>query len=157
MSMTSASRPNPEPATLRPMPFGRRSTGDVRNGIWEPLWGGRRALIEVTGTGVRISDEAGEPLDGFELLRDAFIDAVQSDDLVADGYLLPAPLQDTTGLEAEIGGDFRHDAADDGSPDAARGRRKQSPTRRADGRRGPTGCALGRLAYGVRGDRPAPA
>jgi ATP-dependent DNA ligase len=91
-------------AGLRPMPFGRRASREVLDGIWEPLWGGERVVVEITGTSVRILDEEGDPLDGFDLLRDALLAAALSDDLVVDGYLLPAPLRTTTDPDAEIGG-----------------------------------------------------
>jgi hypothetical protein len=86
------------PADLKPMPYGRANARDVRNGIWEPLWGGRRALVDVFDSEVGIRDEAGDPIEGFDLLRIALREAAQADELVLDGYLLPAPLQETTGL-----------------------------------------------------------
>jgi len=91
------------PADLRPMPYGRASIRNVRDGIWEPLWGGRRALIDVFGSEIGIRDEHGDPLEGHDLLRDAIRDAALADELVLDGYVLPAPLRDTTGAEAVIG------------------------------------------------------
>jgi len=86
------------PADLKPMPYGRANAHNVRNGIWEPLWGGRRALIDVFDGEIGIRDEDGDPLEGFDLLRPAILEAARADELVLDGYLLPAPLQDTTGL-----------------------------------------------------------
>ena len=80
------------------MPYGRANAHNVRNGIWEPLWGGRRALIDVFDGEIGIRDEDGDPLEGFDLLRPAILEAARADELVLDGYLLPAPLQDTTGL-----------------------------------------------------------
>lgn len=91
------------PADLKPMPFGRTSFRSVKNGIWEPLWGGRRVLIDVFGADVGIRDELGEPLDGFDELREAIRDAAQADELVLDGHLLPAPLRDTRGAESIAG------------------------------------------------------
>ncbi|MES2209418.1 MAG: hypothetical protein V4515_04445 [Chloroflexota bacterium] len=91
------------PADLKPMPYGRANFRSIRDGIWEPLWGGRRVLIDVFGGESRIRDEQGEPLDGYDLLRSALEDAARADELVLDGYLLPAPLRDTTGAEAVIG------------------------------------------------------
>ena len=91
------------PADLTPMPYGRASARNIRNGIWEPLWAGRRALVDILGAEVAIRDEVGDPLDGFDILRVAIREAAQADELVLDGYLLPAPLQDTTGLDSVPG------------------------------------------------------
>ena len=85
------------------MPYGRTPFRSVRDGIWEPLWGGRRVLIDAFGTDVAVRDEQGEPIDGYDLLRDAIRDASLADELVLDGYLLPAPLRDTTGAESVMG------------------------------------------------------
>jgi ATP dependent DNA ligase-like protein len=91
------------PADLTPMPYGRANARSIRNGIWEPLWGGRRTLVDVLGSEVGIRDEAGDPLEGFDLLRAAIREAAKADELVLDGYLLPAPLQDTAGLDSVPG------------------------------------------------------
>ncbi len=91
------------PADLKPMPYGRTSFRSVKDGIWEPLWAGRRVLVDVFGRDVAIRDEMGKAVEGFNLLRDALREAALADELVLDGYLLPAPLRDTTGLEAVIG------------------------------------------------------
>ena len=91
------------PADLKPMPYGRANARNVRNGIWEPLWGGRRALIDVFDVEVGIRDEDGDPVDGFDLLRAAIREAARAQELVLDGYLLPAPLQTTTGMDSVPG------------------------------------------------------
>ncbi|MBI2762150.1 MAG: hypothetical protein HYX54_00085 [Chloroflexi bacterium] len=91
------------PENLKPMPYGKVNVRSIRDGIWEPLWGGRRVLIEVLGHEVRIRDEGGEQIKGYEALRVAMADAALAEDLVLDGYLLPAPLRETTGAEAGIG------------------------------------------------------
>jgi len=93
------------PADLRPMPYGRTAARNVRNGIWEPLWGGQRALIDIFGADVRIRDQHGEALDGYDLLREAILTSARSAEMVADGYLLPAPLRDTAGATSVIGSD----------------------------------------------------
>lgn len=86
------------------MPYGTRTSfRSIRDGIWEPLWGGHRVLIHATGTEIAIRDEQGESIDGHDLLRDAMRDAVLADELVLDGYLLPAPLRDTSGAESGMG------------------------------------------------------
>lgn len=91
------------PADLKPMPYGRTQFRSIKDGIWEPLWGGRRVLINAFGSEISIRDEQGEPLEGYDLLRDAIREATLADELVLDGYLLPAPLRDTTGAESVIG------------------------------------------------------
>lgn len=92
------------PADLRPMPYGSRTNfRSIRDGIWEPLWGGRRVLIDALGTDIAIRDEQGESIEGYDLLRDAMRDAALAYELVLDGYLLPAPLRDTTGAESVMG------------------------------------------------------
>jgi ATP-dependent DNA ligase len=93
------------PADLRPMPYGRTAARNVRNGIWEPLWGGQRVLIDLFGTDVRIRDQHGDALDGYDLLREAILASARSAEMVADGYLLPAPLRDTAGATSVIGSD----------------------------------------------------
>lgn len=92
-----------ELADLRPMPYGHASPSGVRDAIFEPLWGGRRVLVDLLGDEVRIRDQEGEMLDGYDLLRDAIREAAQATEMVLDGYLLPAPLRDTTGAEALMG------------------------------------------------------
>ncbi len=90
---------------LKPMPYGRAKARTIRNGIWEPLWGGRRALVDVFDANVGIRDEVGEPLDGYELLRAAVGEAVTTVELVLDGYLMPAPLRSTEGIDSVPGMD----------------------------------------------------
>lgn len=93
------------PADLRLMPFGRTPARQVRDGLWEPLWAGRRVLVRILGRVLTFSDEHDEGLEGFDLLRDAVFDLVRADELVLDGYLLPAPLRDSVGAEAPPGMD----------------------------------------------------
>lgn len=99
--MQPASRPLP--SDLKPMPYGRTNFRSVKDGIWEPLWGGKRSLIDIFGLNVAIRDEQGVPMDGYDLLRASVRDAAQADELVLDGYLLPAPLRQTTGAESVMG------------------------------------------------------
>jgi hypothetical protein len=87
------------------MPFGRTDVRRVRDGLWEPLWAGRRALVHVAAGAVVIRDEDDETLQGFDLLRESILGCAMSDDLVLDGYLLPAPLRSTIGAEAPMGMD----------------------------------------------------
>jgi ATP-dependent DNA ligase len=93
------------PADLRLMPFGRARAQDVRDPIWEPLWGGQRVLVHVLEGRVRIRNEHDETLDGYDLLRQAVVELALADEVVLDGYLLPAPLRSTAGAEAPAGMD----------------------------------------------------
>ncbi|MEZ0240719.1 MAG: hypothetical protein ACAH65_07980 [Chloroflexota bacterium] len=90
---------------LRPMAFGRRQPRQIANPLCEPLWFGRRVLLEISGPVVEIKDEAGEPMAGYDDLRAAALASGRAAELVADGYLLPAPLRDTVGIAIETGMD----------------------------------------------------
>ena len=90
------------PADLRLMPFGRTGTRAVRDGIWEPLWVGRRVLVDVLGGRVSIRDADDAPIEGFDLLREAILELRRADELVLDGYLLPAPLRSSVGADAPM-------------------------------------------------------
>jgi ATP dependent DNA ligase domain len=87
----------------RPMAFGTAEAKRIRNPIAEPLWGGRRALIDVRDSTVGIRDEEGAALEGFDALTVAILEASQAFDLVLDGYLLPAPLRSTVGADEGLG------------------------------------------------------
>ncbi len=85
------------------MPYGRAPARSIANPIYEPLWGGHRVLADLAADRVELRDERGDPLEGHELLRAAIVEAAQTADAVLDGYLLPAPLRDTTGAESVMG------------------------------------------------------
>ena len=87
---------------LRPMAFGRRQPRHIANPLCEPLWFGRRVLLDIAGPAVEIRDEAGEPLSGYDDLRAAAAECALAAELVADGYLLPAPLRDTVGVVVNL-------------------------------------------------------
>ena len=91
--------------TWRPMAFGPVDAKKVKDPLCEPLWGGRRALAELSNGEVRLRDENGDPLDGHEALRAAIADSAAAAELIVDGYLLPAPVRDTVGAEALLGMD----------------------------------------------------
>jgi len=93
------------PADLRLMPFGRVEARNVRDGLWEPLWGGRRVLGQILNRRVTFRDEHGDELDGYDLLRETMLEFAVADELVIDGYLLPAPLRETAGAESPPGMD----------------------------------------------------
>lgn len=84
------------------MAFGRRQPRHIANPLCEPLWFGRRVLLDIAGGVVEIRDEAGEPLSGYEDLRTAAAESALAGELVADGYLLPAPLRDTVGVVVNL-------------------------------------------------------
>lgn len=77
----------------------------MHDGLWEPLWGGRRVLVDVAGDRVAVRDEHDDELEGFDLLREAILDSARADEIVLDGYLLPAPLRSSVGADAPIGMD----------------------------------------------------
>lgn len=89
----------------RPMAFGRKAPQQIPDAIAEPLWGGRRVLVEVSGGTVRFRDTDNEEIEGYDELRAAIADAALADELLLDGALLPAPLRDTEGARVRIGMD----------------------------------------------------
>lgn len=60
----------------------------------EPLWVGRRVLIEVADGRLGIRGTDGVELDASEALRTAIAAAARAGELVLDGFLVPAPLPD---------------------------------------------------------------
>jgi hypothetical protein len=96
----AAARPT---ADWRPMAFGTLDVKHVRNPICEPLWAGRRSIIEVDRDGVDIRDETGTVQEGHADLRVAIAAATMAIEVVVDGYLLPAPLRSTVGAESTPG------------------------------------------------------
>jgi ATP-dependent DNA ligase len=105
MPSMTASATVTSPSQLRLMPFGRAGAHDVRDPIWEPLWGGQRALTHVHRGRVTFRDEHDEMLEGYDLLRESILELAMADELVLDGYLLPAPLRSTAGAESPAGMD----------------------------------------------------
>lgn len=93
------------PSELRLMPFGRAQARDIRDALWEPLWSGQRVLAHVRDGRVDFRNEHDETLEGYDLLRASIVELALADELVLDGYLLPAPLRSTTGAEAPVGMD----------------------------------------------------
>jgi hypothetical protein len=93
------------PSDLRLMPFGRTEFRRVRDGLWEPLWAGRRVLVDVLDDRVTIRDEINDTLEGYAELRESIVECSRADELVLDGYLVPAPIRSTGGAEAPPGMD----------------------------------------------------
>jgi ATP-dependent DNA ligase len=89
----------------RPMAFGHQRPDKIKDPICEPLWGGRRVLVEVADGRVDMRGTDGAEVEGYELLRSAIADAVFAEELVIDGSLLPAPLRDTEGARIRVGMD----------------------------------------------------
>ena len=94
-----------ETGTWRPMAFGPVDAKKVKDPLCEPLWGGRRALAELSNGAVGLRDENGNALDGYDTLRTAIAGTAAASELIVDGYLLPAPLRETVGAEAPLGMD----------------------------------------------------
>src|SRR5688500_20279799 len=56
--------------TWRPMAFGHMGPHKIADPVCEPLWGGRRVLVDVRDGDVVIRGTDGEALEGYEDLRD---------------------------------------------------------------------------------------
>jgi ATP-dependent DNA ligase len=87
------------------MAFGHRRPDRIEDPLCEPLWGGRRVIIQVADGEVEVRGTDGATIDGYEALRAAVADATFADELLLDGSLLPAPLRDTEGARVRIGMD----------------------------------------------------
>jgi ATP-dependent DNA ligase len=85
------------------MAFGHDRPHKIADPLCEPLWGGRRVLIEVDGARVDIRSSDGAEVEGYHPLREAIAQAAFADELVIDGSLLPAPLRDTEGARVRVG------------------------------------------------------
>src|SRR5512138_1035557 len=85
------------------MAFGTREPKHIRDPLCEPLWAGRRSLIQVGADGVTIRDEEATELEGFEELREAIRTSNLAIELVLDGYLMPGPLRSNPVAEAAPG------------------------------------------------------
>jgi hypothetical protein len=92
-------------AEWRPMAFGNESPKRIKDPLCEPLWGGRRVLIDIVRGDVGIRDVGGDPVAGHAALREALARSAFATELLVDGYLLPAPLRETMGAEATPGMD----------------------------------------------------
>lgn len=101
--MSARVLPVPAAADWRPMPFRATDVRRVPDPLFEPMWAGRRALIQVGGGVVELSDDRGAPVAGFSALRVALATTVRAEEAVLDGYLFPGLLPDTTGRESPVG------------------------------------------------------
>jgi ATP-dependent DNA ligase len=94
------------------MAFGHERPWKIADPVCEPLWGGRRVLVEVAGGEVDIRGTDGDEVEGYDDLRAAIADAAFADELLIDGALLPAPLRDTEGARVRVGMDAVKSPAD---------------------------------------------
>jgi ATP dependent DNA ligase-like protein len=92
-------------ASWRPMAYGHQPFYKIADPICEPLWGGRRVLVQVAAGQVDLRGTDGAEVEGYDVLREAIADAIFADELVIDGSLLPAPLRDTEGARIRVGMD----------------------------------------------------
>jgi ATP-dependent DNA ligase len=96
----------------RPMAYGRMAPQKIADPVCEPLWGGRRVLVEVSDGRVTIRDTSADEVHGYDALRAAIADAAFADDVLIDGSLLPAPLRDTEGARVRVGTDAAETPSD---------------------------------------------
>ncbi len=99
-------------AGWRPMAFRQRAPERIADLVCEPMWGGRRVLIEVAAGRAAIRGTDGVELDGGEALRAAIAGAARAGELVLDGSLVSASLPDAGGADALIGIDAVETSAD---------------------------------------------
>jgi ATP-dependent DNA ligase len=85
------------------MAYGHQRPHKIADPLCEPLFGGRRVLIEINGGQVDIRSVDGADVEGYDALREAIAQAAFADELVVDGSLLPAPLRDTEGARVRVG------------------------------------------------------
>jgi ATP-dependent DNA ligase len=72
---------------LRLQEFGNAAPARILDPIVEPLWVGVRALAAVSGGDVAMRDLDGEPIGGFDEIVKALAIAVQSDEIVVEGFI----------------------------------------------------------------------
>lgn len=92
-------------AAWRPMAFGHLAPYKIKDPLCEPLWGGRRVLVDVQDGRVTMRGTDGGEVEGYDELRAAIAGAAFADELLIDGSLLPAPLRDTEGARVRVGMD----------------------------------------------------
>ena len=85
------------------MAYGHKAPHKIDDPLCEPLWGGRRVLVEVAGGRVDMRGTDGAEVEGYEALREAIAQAAFADELLLDGSMLPAPLRDTEGARVRVG------------------------------------------------------
>jgi ATP-dependent DNA ligase len=85
------------------MAYGHKAPHKIADPVCEPLWGGKRVLIEVADGRVDMRSTDGAEVEGYDVLREAIAQASFADELLLDGSLLPAPLRDTEGARVRVG------------------------------------------------------
>ena len=91
------------------MAFGKARRRKLQDPIFEPLWAGHRALVtfEATRDGQQASDpvltdETGAGIPVTDELREALAGSLLVSSAVVDGYVVPGPFRDTTGVVAGL-------------------------------------------------------
>src|SRR5262245_30083150 len=92
-------------AMWRPMAYADMNPWKIADPVCEPLWGGRRVLVEVLDGEVELRGTDGLSVEGYDVLRAAIADAAFAEELIVDGSLLPAPLRDSDGARIRVGMD----------------------------------------------------
>jgi ATP-dependent DNA ligase len=85
------------------MAFGQHHPHKIPDPVCEPLWGGRRVLVEVSNGQVDLRGTDGAEVTGYDVLRRAIAESTLADEALLDGSLLPAPLRDTEGARIRVG------------------------------------------------------
>ena len=84
-------------ATWRLQLFGDKRAATIADPIVEPLWTGPRILAFVDGATVRLTDAAGDPIDGHDDIVGALRDAVGGATVLIEAFLTPEPLRGVSG------------------------------------------------------------
>ena len=84
-------------ATWRLQLFGDKRAATIADPIVEPLWTGPRILAFVDGATVRLTDAAGDPIDGHDDIVAALRDAVGGATVLIEAFLTPEPLRGVSG------------------------------------------------------------
>ena len=87
------------------MAFGGASRRKIADPIFEPLWAGQRVLVHADAVGVAARDETGTAIAVPDELLEKIAAALLATAAVIDGYLVPGPLADTSGIDAAVGMD----------------------------------------------------
>ncbi len=87
-------------ADWRPMAFGRTHPSEIADPLLEPHWPGRRALVEISADRATIRDAALGDRPTAAAVQSALVAASRADELLVDGYLVPAPFPGSGGSVA---------------------------------------------------------
>lgn len=100
-------------ASLRPQAFADGRPDRVTDPIVEPQWAGIRTLAAIdagnsanlSAGGVALSDEGGDPVEGYPEILDALSAAARSSAIVLDGFLTKQATQDGEGVFLKVDAD----------------------------------------------------